>query len=293
MVTNESHPEPDSEHSRAVDTESSQNLGQSAEPVNPAGAGSPAAPEGAEISGTGIPRAGANPREKRLAILALLLLVPAPSLGVALSMMIDGTQGTTLGKAAYFLSKVWILALPIVWTLWVDRQRLSLSPARKGGFGVASGLGLVIAVSIAGGFWLFGDRIIDATVVRNAAIANGIGSLPIYLAFVAYLTFVNSLLEEFVWRWFVFRKCETLVGGGAAVICSALFFTIHHVFALKAQMDWTPTLLGSAGVFIGGAVWSWCYLRFRSVWPGYVSHLIVDAAVFVVGWYLIFEGAGA
>ncbi|MCH7573426.1 MAG: hypothetical protein IH891_10985, partial [Planctomycetes bacterium] len=194
MVTNESHPEPDSEHSRAVDTESSQKLGQSAEPVNPAGAGSPAAPEGAEISGTGIPipGAGANPREKRLAILALLLLVPAPSLGVALSMMIDGTQGTTLGKAAYFLSKVWILALPIVWTLWVDRQRLSLSPARKGGFGVASGLGLVIAVSIAGGFWLFGDRIIDATVVRNAAIANGIGSLPIYLAFVAYLTFVNS-----------------------------------------------------------------------------------------------------
>ncbi len=55
-----------------------------------------------------------------LAILALLLLVPAPSLGVALSMMIDGTQGTTLGKGAYFLSKVWILVLPIVWLIWVD-----------------------------------------------------------------------------------------------------------------------------------------------------------------------------
>ena len=222
------------------------------------------------------------------ALLALLLLVPVPSMGVAMSMMIDSTQGTAFGKAAYFLSKVWILALPIVWTLWVDRQRLSLSPARKGGFGIAAGLGLLFGGAIIGGFWLVGDQIMDPVILRDAAIANGIGSLPIYIAFCIYLTFVNSLLEEFVWRWFVFRKCETLVGGGAAVICSALFFTIHHIFALKAQMGWTPTLLGSAGVFIGGAVWSWCYLRFRSVWPGYLSHLIVDAAVFSVGWYVIF-----
>ncbi len=226
------------------------------------------------------------------ALVALLLLVPAPSFGVALSMMIDGTRGTLVGQAAYALSKVWILALPIVWTLWVDRQKLSLSPARKGGFGVATGLGLLIAASIVGGFMLFGQQIIDPVVLREAVQGNGIGTPLRYLGLVVYLTFVNSLLEEYVWRWFVFRKCETLVVGGAAVLCSALFFTIHHVFALKAQMGWTPTLLGSAGVFIGGAVWSWCYLKFRSVWPGFVSHLIVDAAVFGVGWYLIFGGAG-
>lgn len=301
MITSESHPEPGSEHLRAVDTESSLSQGPLAEPDTP---------EGSEIPGE-----GANPREKRLALLALLLLVPAPSLGVALSMMIDGTQGTTLGKAAYFMSKIWILALPIVWLIWIDKVNLSsrpkwpvrfsvgtfshyladlarnvisFSPARKGGFGIAAGLGLLFGGAIIGGFWLFGDLIIDPVVLRDAATTNGIGSLPVYLGFVAYLTLVNSLLEEYVWRWFVFRKCETLVGGGAAVICSALFFTIHHVFALKAQMGWTPTLLGSTGVFIGGAAWSWCYLRFRSVWPGYVSHLIVDAAVFSVGWYLIF-----
>ena len=226
------------------------------------------------------------------ALAALLLLVPAPSLGVALSMMIDGTRGTLMGQAAYALSKVWILALPIIWTLWVDRQKLSLSPARKGGFGVATGLGLLIGVVIVGGFMLFGQTIIDPVVLQDAVRNNGIGTPLRYLGLAVYLTLVNSLLEGFVWRWFVFRKCGTLVGGGMAVICSALFFTTHHVFALKAQMGWTPTLLGSAGVFIGGAVWSWCYLRFRSVWPGYVSHLIVDAAVFGVGWYLIFGGAG-
>ena len=139
-----------------IDTERSLNQEHSAEADYPEGAG--------------IPGKAPDHREKKLALLALLLLVPAPSLGVALSMMIDGTQGTTLGKASYFLSKVWILVLPIVWLIWVDKVKLrpsppwparfsvgacaryvgeiirypfGYSPALRGGFGIAAGLGLL------------------------------------------------------------------------------------------------------------------------------------------------------
>jgi membrane protease YdiL (CAAX protease family) len=41
-------------------------------------------------------------------------------------------------------------------------------------------------------------------------------------------------------------------------------------------------------VFTGGAIWSWLYVRYRSIWPGYLSHAIVDVAVFAVGWWIIF-----
>jgi membrane protease YdiL (CAAX protease family) len=44
-------------------------------------------------------------------------------------------------------------------------------------------------------------------------------------------------------------------------------------------------------VFIGGVAWSWCFLRFRSILPGYLSHVIVDIAVLVVGWVLLFAPA--
>ena len=153
---------------------------------------------------------------------------------------------------------------------------------------MGAGLGLGISVIIFGAYLLLGERVIDPETLRTAANANGIGRPILYLPFVAYLTLVNSLLEEYVWRWFVFRQCERLVGGWMAVICSAAFFTIHHVIALKAQTGWTTTLLASSGVFIGGAVWSWCYLKYNSIWPGYVSHIIVDATIFVIGWLLIF-----
>ena len=74
------------------------------------------------------------------ALLALLLLVPAPSIGTALAMWVQTTQGTWVGQGAYLLSKLWLVALPLAWLLWVDGGRVSWSPTRKGrGSGSSSG----------------------------------------------------------------------------------------------------------------------------------------------------------
>jgi hypothetical protein len=73
-----------------------------------------------------------------------------------------------------------------------------------------------------------------------------------------------------------------------AIVASAFFFTLHHIVALATQADWRVTTIASAGVFIGGAVWSSLYLRYRSIWPGYLSHALADVPIFVIGWCLIF-----
>jgi len=222
------------------------------------------------------------------AFLALLLLVPAPSIGTLLAMRI---LPGPFGQAAYVLCKLWLLAFPIVWTLWIDRGRLSWSPPRRGGLlaGAAAGIlmgGLILAAyRVAGGRWL------DPAHVRQVAGRNGLVSPALYLAFAAYLVLVSSLLEEYVWRWFVFRKGELLLPGWAAVLAAGCFFTIHHVIALRAQFGWTATVLGSLGVLVGGLVWSWFYWRYRSIWPGYLCHAAVDVAVLAIGWQLLF-GAG-
>jgi membrane protease YdiL (CAAX protease family) len=119
---------------------------------------------------------------------------------------------------------------------------------------------------------------------------NGIGSPGIYLAFAAYLTFVNSLLEEYVWRWFVFEQCAVLMPNKAAVPAAALFFTLHHVLALRLQFGWLITLLGSLGVLTGGALWSGLYLRYHSIWPGYLSHVCIDLVILTIGWWLTQSG---
>jgi uncharacterized protein len=228
---------------------------------------------------------------QRRALLALALLVPAPSIGVALAMLYEPTAGTMVGNATYMASKLWILALPVFWLLVIERGRASWSPPRYGGLGVGALTGVVIGAAIIAAYVLFGRELIDAETARQAAARIGIDAPLRFLALAAYLITINALLEEYVWRWFVYEKCEMLVprlGGWIAVALSAAFFTAHHVLALAAQFDAIVVVIGSVGVFVGGCVWSALYRRYRSIWPGFISHAIVDVAVFIVGWRIIF-----
>jgi len=220
----------------------------------------------------------------KLALIALLLFVPVPSLGASMGLWIAPGP---FGKTVYALCKIWILALPVFWLLVVEKGRPSFSrPIRGGlGFGVASGAGIGLAILAA---YFLAAPSIDSEPLRLLAGVNGFDRPATYLAFAAYFTFINALLEEYVWRWFVFTRCEKLMPRGAAIAAAALFFTLHHVLVLKAFFPWSITAAGAVGVFIGGAAWSWCYLRYRSIWPGYVSHAIVDAAILIVGWRLMF-----
>jgi membrane protease YdiL (CAAX protease family) len=226
--------------------------------------------------------------DQRRACTALVLLLPVPSLGTAASMW--WWPGTALGIGLFVASKIWIVLLPLGWRLFVERAPLSWSPPRAGGFGPAIGLGAATAAVIVAVYgvarWL---GIIDPAMVVERAAQTGLSHRGLYLAGALYWITLNSLMEEYVWRWFCFRQCEVLFGGRAAVGISALGFTLHHIVALAGQFPLAATVLGSFGVFCGGALWSWLYLRYRSVWPCYASHAVVDIPIFAIGYYLIFR----
>lgn len=218
-------------------------------------------------------------------LVALALLVPAPTIGVLMAMHFAPGPN---GQAVYGLSKVWILLLPLLWLWCVERRRPEVSsPMNARGLPTGIGLGLAIGAIIVGAYLFVGSQWVDAEAVRSLAEQNGLQARWKFLALAGYLCVINSLLEEYVWRWFVFHHCAALLPRWPAVMLSGLLFTVHHIFALGLQFDWRITTLGSIGVCIGGVVWSWLYLRFDTVWPGWVSHLIVDVAVFAVGWMII------
>ncbi|MEX0326604.1 MAG: CPBP family intramembrane glutamic endopeptidase [Puniceicoccaceae bacterium] len=223
---------------------------------------------------------------KSRSLLALLLLVPAPSLGVLCAMV--WWPESALGAAVFAFSKVWILLLPLGWHLLVDREKPSWSPPRKGGFGWGLSSGLAISVIILLAWFFIAPAILDLEAMRQQISGIGLDVPSRYLAGALYWVLINSVLEEYVWRWFVVSKSVDCLGRGMGIAASALFFTLHHVFALAVYMDWLPVLLCSTGVFVGGLVWSWIYARFESIWPAYLSHAIVDVCIFVIGAVILF-----
>lgn len=223
---------------------------------------------------------------RRRALLALLLLAPVPSLGVIMAMVVAPGP---IGKTFFTIAKLWLLVFPAAWYLLVEKGGPSWSPPRQGGLAVGAASGVVLAGLIVLGAWLFGVQDMNLTPLRAEVREMGLNTLIPYLAGAAGWTFVNSLMEEYVYRWFIFRQCESLVKGSAAVLASAAIFTAHHLIAVSQYLDPLFTILASAGVFAGGLVWSWLYLRYRSIWPCWVSHVLADIAVFGIGWWLLFS----
>jgi len=220
-------------------------------------------------------------------MLALLLLVPAPSIGVWIAAY--GSPGSALGNGFFFACKVWLIGLPLVWHLRVDKLSVSVPRPTRKGFAAAILTGCGIFLAIGAGYFLIAGKI-DAHAVRDKAFAVGLTTPTIYLLGAVYWCTVNSLLEEYVWRWFVFTRCEALMPKPLAVVAAGLFFTVHHVIALTAYFDWHITAIASLGVFIGGATWSWVYLKYRNIYAAYLSHVFADIVIFIIGYRLIFGG---
>lgn len=228
-----------------------------------------------------------NPVVRRQAALALLLILPAPTLGVLAGMFWWPESG--VGQAIFGASKIWLMALPLIWLKVVEGKGISWSPPRQGGLMPALISGIIIALLIYGAYLLVRQLgWIDVDMVRERAELTGLADRTVFIAASLYWITFNSIIEEYVWRWFVFRQFEKLIGGRWAALASALGFTLHHSVALAAQFDWRINVLASCGVFAGGLIWSWLYLRYRSVWPCWVSHACADVPIFVAGWWLIF-----
>ena len=223
--------------------------------------------------------------ERRRALIALALLAPAPSLGTAAAMIfVPGPLGQTL----FMTAKIWLLVFPALWYLVVERGKPSWSPPSNGGIGVGLLTGMVAGAVIAGAALVFGIFDMDMGQLAGEVDEMGLATPRAYLLGALGWTFANSLMEEYVYRWFVFSQCERIMPRLAAVVASAGVFTAHHVVALSTYLPWHLTALASLGVFLGGFIWALLYSRYRSIWPGWVSHIIADVAIFAVGWEILF-----
>lgn len=219
-------------------------------------------------------------------LLPLLILGLAPSIGIVLALYLaPGIIGNTI----FSLSKIILLILPFLWFTYIDhgKTKISLPKPQELLIGITSGL--LIFFIIVSVYKIFGNNWIDSNSFRLKAKEVGITTPTIYLLGVFYWSFINSLIEEYIWRWFVYIKCEQLTSKWIAVYLSAVLFTLHHIIALTAYTpDIRAVILGSLGVFMGGVIWSLLYLKFRSLWSCYLSHILADLAIALIGWQILF-----
>ncbi len=230
-----------------------------------------------------------NSRAAELAVLAFACALPTV---VTLAYFV-WAEGSAVGaqQAIFGVAKLVQFALPVVWAGAICRERLAWPRWSPRGML----LGAIFGVAVAAALWamyvtLLGAPVLDDALgpIRAKITSLGVDSRGGFLALGAFYAVCHSLLEEYYWRWFVFGRLARHVALGWAIGISAVAFAAHHVVVLWAYFSHAPTmaLLLAACVAVGGACWAWLYHHARSIYAPWFSHLIVDAAIFTVGYHL-------
>ena len=197
-------------------------------------------------------------------------------------------------QGIYVVAKGVQFALPIVWVFAVCREPLQRPRWSSRGVGIGIAFGAAFGAAIWYGYQMLSSQTAIfgevAERVREKVAEVGIDQRVTFVAVGVFYTLLHSLLEEYYWRWFVFGRMQKLMPLGAAIGVSSAGFMAHHVLLLSLFFGWTSPLtwLFSLSVMTGGAFWAWLYHRSGTLYAPWLSHALIDAALFAVGYKLTF-----
>ncbi len=190
-------------------------------------------------------------------------------------------------SVVYFGSKIVVNAIPILWVFGVERERFRVKPPTKRAIvhGLCSGVSIGVGI-VAFYFFCFAGHV-DVSGLRDRA--GAYGAVNHFFLFAFFLCVFNSGLEEYYWRWFMFRKLRRSMNRPAAVALSAAGFTLHHIVVLAAYFP-QPELVAvlCVGVFAGGCIWAMMYESLDNFFGPWISHFLVDAAIMIAAYDILF-----
>ena len=241
-------------------------------------------------------------------VLAIAIVLPTIVTWIYFVSLKD--SAASVQQTAYGIGKTIQFAVPVVWIGLFCREKLtSLLPWVNGNFvgaeptqtlkrsqatGLAVGFGVFVAVSVLVAFYFIVTPMGLAeplvAQVNKKVSGMSLNSPTKFILLGLFYALLHSFMEEYYWRWFVFKRLLNHSRFWVAVGISSVGFMAHHVILMATFLGWDSPLayLISATVAIGGVVWAWLYYRgLRLAYP-WLSHMIVDAAIFALGYALVF-----
>jgi membrane protease YdiL (CAAX protease family) len=240
------------------------------------------------------PAAGRNSKHAGLRWIGIAFAMSFPTLGTWLYFDFAGGYSEFAQKVTYAAFKIIQFAFPVVWVVLALRE--PLRTRRPTASGVVIGI-VFAALVVAGGMAVFEFALSDRPIFSQAAVEIhdkiakfGIDSSGKYFLLAGFYSLFHSLLEEYYWRWFVFRQLRHKMALWPAAIISAIAFTLHHIIVLSVFFQGAPWLVAllAGATATGGIFWAWLFNRSDSVFDIWPSHLVIDAGLFLgIGYPLV------
>ena len=214
-----------------------------------------------------------------------ILMVTLIAVFCILMAVIDGIL-----KADYFVKSivklVLFLILPALYSLCdKDIKIKEVFVPEKRGIKLAIILCVLVYIVILGGYFLLKD-VFDFSSITTS-LTNNIGVTGKNFIFVSlYISFVNSLLEEFFFRGFAFITLKRITSRKFAYLFSATVFAVYHIAMMIGWFSLDVFLIIMIGLFAGGLIFNYLNERSSTVYPSWLVHMFANFAINTVGFIL-------
>jgi len=147
-----------------------------------------------------------------------------------------------------------------------------------------SGLGLIIYVIIMATHFIT-KGIFNYPSLVNSLSADQNVSQNSFIWVALYISFCNSLLEEFLFRFVAFIKLSEYITKKVAYIFSSSMFALYHVAMIGGSFPLPLLLLALVGLAIGGGIFDYVDDKSRNIYNSWIIHMFADFAIMTI-WYI-------
>ena len=184
---------------------------------------------------------------------------------------------------------VLFLLIPLLYSVFAkDRSIFNVMKADKKGFSFALILGIIIYIIILGAYFLFKDIFDFSLLTKSLGETTGVNASN-FLWVAIYISFVNSLLEEFFFRGFSFVGLKRVASRKTAYIFSAFMFAAYHIAMMIGWFSLPVVLLSMAGLFAGGIIFNFFNERYNNIYISWLIHMFANFATNTIGFILFAE----
>lgn len=213
-----------------------------------------------------------------LAVTAACLIM-----GVVDAVIMPGYAAKSAIKIALFL------LLPIFYAV-INRDtsvKNVVIPDRKGLL-LAFCLGVGVYAVVLGAYLVFRNVFDFSALTANLTAQTGVNRSN-FIFTAIYISFVNSLLEEFFFRGFAFLNLKRTSSRKIAYIFSSLLFALYHIAMMVGWFGLPVLLITVAGLFIGGCIFNYLDEKNGNIYLSWLVHMFANFATNTIG-FILFEG---
>ncbi len=145
-------------------------------------------------------------------------------------------------------------------------------------------LGSLIYAAIIGTYFLT-RNIFDYSSLVNSQMADQKVNKNNFIWVALYISFGNSFLEEFLFRFTAFLKLSEFISKKFAYIFSSVMFAVYHIAMIGKSFPLPLLILALIGLTAGGLIFDYVDDKNKNIYNSWVIHMFADLAIVTI-WYI-------